>query len=176
LHKPTINLRLAVICMAAASVGLSMAIVSIFKLSRVVCGLIVLRFNRYTGGSDNRFSGPAVPCAALIAVFAFAFAAGLLWTAVPVDEVFLPASSRMPFSHLPVPWATSSEAWLHFSVLSSHLGQVIISATLLVLALAPSKRGPGQVWQTCGGCLRRCGGANVLFVLSGRSRHERIYG
>jgi hypothetical protein len=38
LQKPTINLRLAVLCMAAASVGLSMAIVSIARLLLVVCG------------------------------------------------------------------------------------------------------------------------------------------
>jgi hypothetical protein len=42
LHKKTINLRLAVVCMAAASVGLSMVIVSISKLLLIICGLLVL--------------------------------------------------------------------------------------------------------------------------------------
>ena len=76
--------------MAAASVGLSMAIVSISKLLLVVCGLTVLllsgRKNRDNGtgsaeGFANRLSGFWTPYAVLVAVFAFAIS--LLWTVAP---------------------------------------------------------------------------------------------
>jgi O-antigen ligase len=81
LQKPTINLRLAVICMAAASVGLSMAIVSISKLLLVICGLIVLLFSRQSSGFASRLAGLWTPYCILIAVFAFA--ASLFWTVAP---------------------------------------------------------------------------------------------
>jgi O-antigen ligase len=84
LQKPTINLRLAVICMAAASVGLSMAIVSISKLLLVVCGLVVLLFTRHSSGFANRLSGFRTPHAVLACVFAFAVS--LLWTVAPPDD------------------------------------------------------------------------------------------
>lgn len=48
LLKKTINLRLAIICMAAASVGLSMAIINISKLLLVICGVATLLFNQRT--------------------------------------------------------------------------------------------------------------------------------
>lgn len=76
--------------MAAASVGLSMAIVSISKLLLVVCGLTVLllsgRKNSDNGtgsaeGFANRLSGFWTPYAVLVAVFAFAIS--LLWTVAP---------------------------------------------------------------------------------------------
>ena len=76
--------------MAAASVGLSMAIVSISKLLLVVCGLTVLllsgRKDRDNGtgsaeGFANRLSGFWTPYAVLVAVFAFAIS--LLWTVAP---------------------------------------------------------------------------------------------
>jgi O-antigen ligase len=96
LQKPTINLRLAVICLAAASVGLSMAIVSISKLLLVVCGLVVLLFaGRKTdtvGSGDpqvanngrgfaTRLSGFWTPYVVMLSVFAFALS--LLWTVAP---------------------------------------------------------------------------------------------
>ena len=76
--------------MAAASVGLSMAIVSISKLLLVVCGLSVLLLSRRknsdngTGSAEgfaNRLSGFWTPYAVLVAVFAFAIS--LLWTVAP---------------------------------------------------------------------------------------------
>jgi O-antigen ligase len=81
LQKPTINLRLAVVCMAAASVGLSMAIVSISKLLLVVCGLIVLLLNRQSSGFANRLAGLWTPYCILVAFCAFAVS--LFWTVAP---------------------------------------------------------------------------------------------
>lgn len=84
------------ICTAAASVGLSMAIVSISKLLLVVCGLVVLLFSRRTKdisvldatsdtGSTSRFfnglSAFSTSYAVLVALFAFAVS--LLWTVAP---------------------------------------------------------------------------------------------
>lgn len=70
--------------MAAASVGLSMAIVSISKLLLVVCGLVVLLFTRHSSGFANRLSGFRTPHAVLACVFAFAVS--LLWTVAPPDD------------------------------------------------------------------------------------------
>jgi O-antigen ligase len=86
LPKSTIYIRLAVICMAAASVGLSMAIVSISKLVLVICGLLVLLFTRQASGFGNRLAGLSVPYAILLAVFAFA--ASLLWTVAPQADAW----------------------------------------------------------------------------------------
>lgn len=84
------------ICTAAASVGLSMAIVSISKLLLVICGLVVLLFSRHTkdisaldatsdtGGTSGFFNGLSAfstPYAVLVAIFAFAVS--LLWTVAP---------------------------------------------------------------------------------------------
>ncbi len=46
LLKKTINLRLAIICMLAASVGLSMAIIHLSKLLLVICGVATWLFNQ----------------------------------------------------------------------------------------------------------------------------------
>ena len=81
MQKTTISLRLGVICMAAASVGFSMAIFSIFKLLLVICGRIVLLFTRRSSGFANRLSGFWTPYAVLVAVFAFSVS--LLWTVAP---------------------------------------------------------------------------------------------
>lgn len=82
--------------MAAASVGLSMAIVSISKLLLVICGLVILLFSRQTNdisaldatsdtrGSSGLFDGLSAfstPYAVLVAIFAFALS--LLWTVAP---------------------------------------------------------------------------------------------
>ncbi len=67
--------------MAAASVGFSMAIFSIFKLLLVICGRIVLLFTRRSSGFANRLSGFWTPYAVLVAVFAFSVS--LLWTVAP---------------------------------------------------------------------------------------------
>ena len=67
--------------MAAASVGLSMAIVSISKLLLVICGLIVLLSTRQSSGFANRLAGFWTPYCILAAVFAFAVS--LLWTVAP---------------------------------------------------------------------------------------------
>ena len=81
MQKKPLNLRLAIVCMAAASVGLSMAIVSISKLLLFACGLSVLIFARRTNDVDTRLSGLFTPYAVLAAIFAFAVS--LLWTLAP---------------------------------------------------------------------------------------------
>ena len=67
--------------MAAASVGLSMVIVSTSKLLLVIFGLFVLLFTRHSGGFASRLSGFWTPHVVLAAVFAFAVS--LLWTIAP---------------------------------------------------------------------------------------------
>jgi len=81
LLKKTINFRLAVICMAAASVGLSMVIISIAKLLLLICGLGTLVFAQRTRVADTPLPGARTPIAVLVAIFAFAIS--LLWTVAP---------------------------------------------------------------------------------------------
>ena len=84
------------ICTAAASVGLSMAIVSISKLLLVICGLVVLLFSTHTKdigaldatsnteGTSGFFSGLSAFSTSYAVLFAiFAFAVSLLWTVAP---------------------------------------------------------------------------------------------
>ncbi|UUZ75923.1 O-antigen ligase family protein [Polaromonas sp. P1(28)-13] len=78
----TINFRLAIICIAAASVGLSMAIISIAKLLLLICGLATLLFGhraRETGQLPT--TGIYTPAAVLLVIFAFTLS--LLWTVAP---------------------------------------------------------------------------------------------
>ena len=81
LLKKTINFRLAVICMAAASVGLSMVIISIAKLLLLICGLGTLLFAQRARVADTPLAGARTPIAVLVAIFAFAIS--LLWTVAP---------------------------------------------------------------------------------------------
>ena len=84
LQKKTLNLRLAIICMAAASVGLSMAIVSISKLLLLICGLLVLMWPHRSGDARLRLARLSVPYFVLAAIFAFTLS--LLWTVAPQDD------------------------------------------------------------------------------------------
>lgn len=77
----TINFRLAIICIAAASVGLSMAIISIAKLLLLSCGLATLLFGQRARGADKSLTAAYTPIAVLLAIFAFAIS--LLWTVAP---------------------------------------------------------------------------------------------
>lgn len=81
LLKKTINFRLAILCMAAASVGLSMAIISIGKLLLLMSGLATLLSARQTDEMESRLSGTWTPIAVLVAIFAFALS--LIWTVAP---------------------------------------------------------------------------------------------
>ncbi|WP_309679681.1 O-antigen ligase family protein [Polaromonas sp.] len=81
LLKNTINVRLVIICMAAASVGLSMVIVSIAKFLLLLCGLTTLLLSRRNQQGiqppPTRFTHIAVLLCLL------AFAASLLWSIAP---------------------------------------------------------------------------------------------
>jgi O-antigen ligase len=81
LLKKTINFRLAFICMAAASVGLSMAIISISKLLLIICGLATLLFTQRVSEPGKRLAGMSTPVAVLISLFAFSLS--LFWTVAP---------------------------------------------------------------------------------------------
>ena len=67
--------------MAAASVGLSMAFVSISKLLLLLCGLVVLLFFGLPRDTSRRLVQLSTPYAVLTAIAAFA--ASLLWTDAP---------------------------------------------------------------------------------------------
>ncbi len=77
----TINFRLAVICLAAASVGLSMAIISISKLLLLICGMATLLFAPRAPDRGKPLAGMRTPVAVLVAIFVFALS--LLWTVAP---------------------------------------------------------------------------------------------
>lgn len=81
LLKKTINLRLTIICMAAASVGLSVALISIVKLLLVICGVATLLSARRAPGHGEILAQTRTPVAVL-AVLAL-FASSLLWTVAP---------------------------------------------------------------------------------------------
>ena len=72
------------VCIAAASVGLSMAIISIAKLLLVLCGLKTLLFNPTTKGAENSVFKTYVTVAILVALAAFA--GSLLWSVAPRDD------------------------------------------------------------------------------------------
>ena len=81
--KP-LNFRLAVICIAAAAVGLSMVAISFAKLLLVICGLAVI-FTMYREPDESSpLKGMATPVAVLIALMAFALS--LFWTIAPPAE------------------------------------------------------------------------------------------
>ena len=68
LLKTNFNFRLAVICIAAASIGLSMVAVSMAKLLRVICGIgVMLNVNR-PPDTTHALKGMASPSAILIAL------------------------------------------------------------------------------------------------------------
>lgn len=84
LLKTRINARLAIVCLAAASVGLSMAIISTAKLLLIICGLATLLLTRRPSGTAHPLAGAWTPVAVLIAFFAFGFS--LLWSVAPQAE------------------------------------------------------------------------------------------
>lgn len=79
-----LNLRLVAVCLAAASVGLSMAIVSLAKLALFLCALAILIPALPRIRPDRAFSGLYTPIAVLAAFFAFA--ASLVWTSAPSTD------------------------------------------------------------------------------------------
>jgi O-antigen ligase len=83
--KP-MNIRLAVICLAAAAVGLSMAIVSVSKLLLFLAGLVSLLTPRQNGPGHSLGllkSTPVVVMGALTAM-----TVSLMWTTAPDTDAF----------------------------------------------------------------------------------------
>jgi O-antigen ligase len=83
LKKPP-NPRLAIVCMAAASVGLSMALISTAKLLLVLCGLTALLFSWRRRAAVSALPNMRTPVIVLLAIFVFALS--LLWAAAPQSE------------------------------------------------------------------------------------------
>lgn len=70
--------------MTVASVGLSMAIISIAKFFLVISAMAVLLCTKRGYEAGNRLAGAYTPLAVLAAIFAFALS--LLWTVAPLPE------------------------------------------------------------------------------------------
>lgn len=85
LPKKTINIRLAIVCLASAAVGLSMALISIAKLLLLLCGIAALLFWRRAPAAGRPLAGLYTPIAVLAALFAFAIS--MLWTVAPPADV-----------------------------------------------------------------------------------------
>lgn len=84
LPKKTINFRLAIICMATASVGLSMAIISLSKLLLLLCGLVILVFARRDPTAGKYLNQAYTPIAVLFTLLTFS--ASLFWTVAPLAD------------------------------------------------------------------------------------------
>ncbi|MES2686097.1 MAG: O-antigen ligase family protein [Pseudomonadota bacterium] len=76
--------RLGLVCLVAASVGLSLAIVSISKVLLVITVLVVLLRGGRTAADVAPLQKMWTPRVATFVVFAFAFS--LLWTTAPLDS------------------------------------------------------------------------------------------
>lgn len=77
-------MRLALVCLAAASVGLSMAIISISKVLLVLAVLPALLWGRRLAADGAPLQKLWAPLLATVIVFVFAFS--LLWTSAPLDQ------------------------------------------------------------------------------------------
>lgn len=81
LQKNTITIRLAIICLAAASVGLSMALISIAKFMLLVGGMVTLLLASRATAAGNRLTGALTPLVVLAILASFALS--LFWTVAP---------------------------------------------------------------------------------------------
>jgi O-antigen ligase len=86
LNVKNTNLRLVIICAVAASVGLSMALISIAKLLLLLCGLAVLvqALRHEPIKLPPVLLGKATPIAIMLALAAFAIS--LIWTIAPMAQ------------------------------------------------------------------------------------------
>ena len=85
LQKSTINFRLILVCLAAASVGLPVAIVSIAKVLLILGGVALLIFSRIAVVESEpkiRFGSTEFAVAAALALFAVSLA----WTSAPMED------------------------------------------------------------------------------------------
>jgi O-antigen ligase len=78
------GIRLGLVCLAAASVGLSMAIVSIGKVVLVIALLSVLLWHGNRRPANQTLQQLWTP--AWLTLILFVFAISLLWTSAPVDQ------------------------------------------------------------------------------------------
>ncbi len=77
-------MRLGLVCLVAASVGLSLAIVSISKVLLVIAALVVLLRGGRSAADVAPLQTMWTPRLATLVVFVFAFS--LLWTTAPMDS------------------------------------------------------------------------------------------
>ena len=83
--KKRFNARLTIVCLAAASVGLSMVIISIAKLLLVICGLATLLLTRRTSAHPHPLLATTyTPIALLLTLLMFTLS--LLWSVAPPAE------------------------------------------------------------------------------------------
>ncbi|WP_397412580.1 O-antigen ligase family protein [Polaromonas sp.] len=80
----TPGMRLGLVCLVAASVGLSLAIVSISKVLLVIAALVVLLRGGRSAADVAPLQTMWTPRLATLVVFVFAFS--LLWTTAPMDS------------------------------------------------------------------------------------------
>ncbi|MDO8771351.1 MAG: O-antigen ligase family protein [Burkholderiaceae bacterium] len=80
----TPGMRLGLVCLVAASVGLSLAIVSISKVLLVIAALVVLLRGGRSAADVAPLQTMWTPRLATVVVFVFAFS--LLWTTAPMDS------------------------------------------------------------------------------------------
>ena len=82
---PRFNARLAAVCLATASAGLSVAIISIAKVLLLITVLVVLLRNKQAAvEEDAPLQKMWTP--RLILVIVFVFAASLIWTSAPMSQ------------------------------------------------------------------------------------------
>lgn len=82
---PRFNARLAAVCLATASAGLSVAIISIAKVLLLITALVILLRNKQAAvEEDAPLQKMWTP--RLILVIVFVFAASLLWTSAPMSQ------------------------------------------------------------------------------------------
>jgi O-antigen ligase len=82
---PRFNARLAAVCLATASAGLSIAIISLAKVLLLITALVVLLRNKQATLEENaplkKMWTPR-----LVLLILFVFAASLLWTSAPMSQ------------------------------------------------------------------------------------------
>lgn len=82
---PRFNARLAAVCLATASAGLSVAIISLAKVLLLITALVVLLRNKQAAVEGNApLQKMWMP--RLVLVILFVFAASLLWTSAPMSQ------------------------------------------------------------------------------------------
>ena len=94
-------MRLALVCLVAASVGLSMAIISISKVLLAVTLLVVLLLGNRAASSGAALRHMWTPLLATVVVLVFTVS--LLWTSAPLDSALGAIDKYGKFLHVPAP-------------------------------------------------------------------------